>query len=150
MDASPGFNQISTYRLDQEASSFITNQGLFCYKMILFSLKNASATFRRLVKRMFKECIGNTIEVYVDDMVVKSLMSEVHLEKAFRILCKHRMMLYPAKCTFGILMNKFLDSIITQRGIEECLDQIKALRDMPSPKTVCKIQRLNKRVAALS
>lgn len=73
---------------DKEATSFITDQGHF-YTSMPFGLKNTSVTYQKLVMKMFKECIGDTMEIYIDDMVVKSLKREDHLkhmEKAFHIL----------------------------------------------------------------
>ena len=64
---------------DQEKTSFITGQGLFCYKLIPFGLKNAKATYQKLVNHMFHPQIGQNVEVYVDDMLVKSLDEGKHL-----------------------------------------------------------------------
>ena len=58
--------------LDQKHTSFIIDHGLYYYKVMSFGLKNARATYQRLVNMMFKEQIGKTIKVYVDDMLVKS------------------------------------------------------------------------------
>ena len=60
------------YPPDEEKTSFITPKGLYCYKVMPFGLKNAGATYQRLVTKMFKHLIGNTVEVYIDDMVVKT------------------------------------------------------------------------------
>ena len=67
-------------KVDQEKTSFITSQGLFCYKVMHFSLKNAGATYQRLVNHIFRPQIGWNVEVYVDDMLVKSVDEEKHLE----------------------------------------------------------------------
>ena len=60
MDAFSGYNQIPMYELDQEKTAFITNRGLYCYKVMPFGLKNAKATYQRLVNKIFKEQIGRT------------------------------------------------------------------------------------------
>ena len=73
MDAFSRYNQIKMDEADQEKTSFITSQGLFCYKVMPFGLKNAGATYQRLVNRMFHLQIGRNVEVYVDDMLGKSL-----------------------------------------------------------------------------
>ena len=65
---------------DQEKTSFVTSQGLVCYKVILFGLKNAGATYQRLVNHMFRPQIGWNVEVYIDDMLVKSQDEEIHLD----------------------------------------------------------------------
>ncbi|XP_059654681.1 uncharacterized protein LOC132301448 [Cornus florida] len=92
MDAYFGYNQISMYTSDREKMAFITDRGLYCYKVMLFGLKNAGATYQRLVNAMFKHQIGRNMEVYVDDMLVKSLKAEDHLTDLclpfFRVLRK--------------------------------------------------------------
>ena len=72
MDAFSGYNQIRMHEADQEKTSFVTSQGLFCYKVMLFGLKNAGATYQRLMNKMFAQQIRRNIQVYVDDMLVKS------------------------------------------------------------------------------
>ena len=72
MDAFSGYNQIKMDEANQEKTYFITNQGLFCYNVIPFGLKNAGATYQRLVNHMFRPQIRQNVEVYVDDMLVKS------------------------------------------------------------------------------
>ena len=79
MDAYSGYNQISMYEPDEEHTSFIIDRGLYCYKAKPFGLKNAGATYQRLVNIMFKDLIGKTMEVYVDDML-KSRMAGDHVE----------------------------------------------------------------------
>jgi len=75
MDAFSGYNQILMNPDDQEKTSFITERGTYCYKVMPFGLKNAGATYQRLVNRMFKDLLGKTMEVYIDDMLVKSTSS---------------------------------------------------------------------------
>ena len=72
MDAFSGYNQIKIDEADQEKTSFITSQGFLCYKVMPFGLKNARATYQRLVNHMFRPQIGRNVEVYLDDMLVKS------------------------------------------------------------------------------
>jgi hypothetical protein len=69
MDAFSGYNQIQMAEADQEKTSFITDRGLYCYKAMPFGLKNASATYQRLVNKMFEKQIGRNVEVYVEDML---------------------------------------------------------------------------------
>ena len=113
MDAFSGYNQISMDPDDQEKTSFVTVQGTYCYRVMPFGLKNAGATYQRLVNRMFQKQIGATMEVYIDDMLVKSTTAELHiahLSEAFQILRKYNMKLNPSKCAFGVLDGKFLVS----------------------------------------
>ena len=82
------------YELDEEHTSFITDQGLYCYKAIPFDFKKVRATYQRLVNMMFKDMIGRSMEVYMDDMLVKSKMAKghaEHLKHIFSILQKYQM-----------------------------------------------------------
>ena len=76
MDAFSGYNQILMHPDDQEKTAFITERGMFCYTVIPFRLKNAGATYQRLVNKMFTDMLGTTMEVYIDNMLVKSLVVE--------------------------------------------------------------------------
>ena len=136
MDAFSGYNQISMDPGDQEKTSFVTTQGTYCYRVMPFGLKNAGATYQRLVNRMFQKQIGMTMEVYIDDMLVKSTTAELHiahLSEAFQILREYNMKLNPAKCAFGVSAGKFLGFIVNNQGIEANPDKIKDVLDMPLP-----------------
>jgi hypothetical protein len=153
MDAFSGYNQIVMDESDQEKTSFITSRGLFCYKVMPFGLKNAGATYQRLMNRMFHDQIGRNVEVYVDDMLVKSKEEDDHLEdlrETFETLRKYQMKLNPSKCAFGVYSGKFLGFMVSQRGIEANPDKIKAILEMQPPKTTKEIQRLTGRVATLN
>ena len=80
MDAYSGYNQIPMYEADEEHTSFIIDIGLYCHKAMPFSLKNTEVTYQRLVNWMFRDLIGKSMEVYVDDMLVKSKMIRDHIE----------------------------------------------------------------------
>ena len=97
-----------------------------------FGLKNARATYQRLVNRMFQKQIGTTMEVFIDDMLVKSIIAELHithLSEAFQVLREYNMKLNPAKCAFEVSTGKFLGFIVNNRGIEANPDKIKAVLD---------------------
>ena len=64
---------------DQEKTSFVTEQGTYCYRVMYFGLKNIGATYQRLVNKMFQKQIGVSMEVYIDDMLVKSVKAELHI-----------------------------------------------------------------------
>jgi len=116
LDAYSGYNQIKMYPLDQEKTNLIANGANFCYKVMPFGLKNASATYQRLMDKVSKELIKKNFEVYVDDMVGKSLSPDQHardLTKIFAQLIKHNMRLNPEKCTFGVGEGKFLGFMLT-------------------------------------
>ncbi|KAF5796121.1 putative nucleotidyltransferase, Ribonuclease H [Helianthus annuus] len=153
MDAFSGFQQIQMEPSDQEDTTFMTPTGIYCYTAMPFGLKNAGATYQRLVNMMFKDKLGETMEVYIDDMVVKSKKAEDHLRDikgAFDILDQYNMKLNPAKCHFGVGAGKFLGYMVTKRGIEASPEQIKAILDIKSPSNMKDVQRLTGRVAALN
>ena len=102
---------------------------------------------------IFKEHLGRTMEVYIDDMLVKSEKSVDHidhLKQSFDILCKYQMKLNPTKCSFGVRAGTFMGYMVTRRGIEGNPDQIKAIVEIKSPKNLKEVQRLAGRVAALN
>ena len=153
MDAFSGYNPILIYPEDQEKTSFMTSKGIYCYKVIPFGLKNAGSTYQWLVNMMFADQIGRTIEVYINDMLVKSLEAEdqiCHLQQAFSTLRKYNMKLNPAKCSFGVSSDNFLGYIVTHWGIEANPKQIRAIHSIPSPKNVKEVQKLTGRMPALS
>lgn len=86
MDAYSGYHQIAMAVEDQEKTTFISPRGTYCYKVMPFGLKNAGATFQRMVTKMFAKQLGNTMEAYIDDMVVKSKHASDHLEHLGEIL----------------------------------------------------------------
>jgi len=152
MDAFSGYHQIPLCPEDQEKTAFITDRGLHCYKVMPFGLKNAGATYQRLVNRLFEPLIGQTMEVYVDDMIVKSKLEGDHnrdLQKTFEILRAFNMKLNPKKCVFGVRSGKFLGFMISNRGIEANPDKIQAILDMKPPRNVREVQRLTGCIAAL-
>ena len=103
-----------------------------------FGLKNAGATYQKLMNRMFHDQIGRNVKVYVDDMLVKSMEEENHMDdlrETFKTLRKYQMKLNPNKCAFGVYSGKFLGFMVSQRGIEANPDKIKAILEMQPPKT---------------
>jgi len=137
MDGFSGYNQIKMAPEDREKTSFITPWGTFCYKVMQFGLINAEATYQRGMTTIFHDMIHKEIEVYVDDMIVKSITEEEHVEyllKMFQRLRKYKLRLNPNKCTFGVRSEKLLGFIFSQKGIEVDPDKVKAIREMPSPK----------------
>ena len=118
-----------------------------------FGLKSAGATYQRLVNQMFKKQIGKNVEVYVDDMLVKSREEENHLDdlrKTFNTLKQYNMKLNPSKCAFGVSSGKFLGFIVSQRGIEVNPEKVRAILEMSLPRTTKEVQSLTGRVAALN
>ena len=101
---------------DQERTSFVTSQGIFCYKVMQFGLKNAGVTYQRLMNKMFTHQIGRNVQVYVDDMLVKSLCENDHLDdlqETFDTLRSYNMKLNPSKYVFGVTAGKFLGFMVS-------------------------------------
>ena len=120
--------------------------------MIPFRLKNARATYQRLVTKMFRPLLGSSMEVYIDDMLVKSKQCPDHvtnLQQAFDLLREYGMKLNPLKCAFGVSTRKFLGFMVTQRGIEANPLQIKSILQSPAPSSKKEIQQLNGQLVAL-
>ena len=153
MDTFSGYNQFRMDPNNQEKTSFVTGQDTYCYQVMPFGLKNAGATYQRLVNKMFQKQIGTSMEVYIDDMLVKSTKAGLHvhhLVEAFQVLKDYRMKLNPTKCAFGVSAGKFLGFIVNNRGIEANPNKIRAMLDMRPPLNTKEVQRLTGRIAALS
>ena len=152
LDAFQGYHQIPFHEEDQEKMTFVTDRGTYCYTVMPFGLKNAGATYQRLVNRLFHDQLGRNMEAYVDDMLVKSLLAEEHptdLEECFKTLRRFQLKLNPTKCAFGVSAGKFLGYIVHHRGIEVNPEKIKAILEMPAPRSIKEIQQLTGRIAAL-
>ena len=105
------YNQISMNFPDPEKTTFITKEGLYCYRAMPFGLKNTGETYERLVNKVFVDKIGQTMEVYIDDMMVKSPTMEQHIwdpSNTFAALKLYNMKLNPEKYTFEVEARKFL------------------------------------------
>ncbi|XP_073041970.1 uncharacterized protein [Primulina eburnea] len=153
MDAYQGYHQIPLAGEDQDKVSFITSEGTFCYVVMPFGLKNARATYQRLMDKVFSGQIGRNVEVYVDDILVKSksladLITD--LRETFATLRSYGLKLNPQKCTFGVKSGKFLGYMVTERGIEANPEKVKAIQSMTPPGNLQEVQKLAGRIAALS
>ena len=121
LDAHSGNHNVFPEEAYKCKCAFVTAAGTFMYKMMPFGLKNAGATYERLVDNVFKHQKGRNIEVYVDDSIVNFKRHEDHiedLEETFDCLRKYRMKLNPKKCTFGVRSGKFLGFMISRRVID--------------------------------
>ncbi|GKC70318.1 reverse transcriptase domain-containing protein [Tanacetum coccineum] len=137
LDAYKGYHQIKMAKEDEEKTAFITSQGIFCYSKMPFGLKNAGATYQRLVDKAFQKQIGRNLEVYVDDLVIKSCTEQEvirDVEETFRTLGKINMKLNPKKCTFGMKEGIFLGYKVNSDGLMVCPDKVEAVLSLPSPK----------------
>ena len=137
---------------DAEKTSFITPYGLYCYNLMPFGLKNAGATYQRLVTKMFRSLLSSTMEVYINDMLIKSKRRPdhaAHLQQTFDLLREYGMKLNPLKCAFGVSASRFLGFMVTQRGIEANPAQLKAILQSPAPSSKKGIQQLTGQLAAI-
>ena len=153
MDAFLGYNQIKLDKANQEKTLFFTSQGLFCYKVMLFGLKNVGVTYQRLINKMFAHQIGRNVQVYMDDMLAKSILEDDHLndlQETFETLRFYKKNLNPSKRAFRVTAGKFLGFMISQRGIEVNLEKIEAIMESKPPKTVNEVQSLNDKIAVLN
>ena len=144
------YHQIPMHPPNTEKTSFITPHGLYCYNVMPFDLKNAEATYQRLVTKMFRTLLNSTMEVYIDDMLVKSKQRPdhvVHLQQTFDLLREYGMKLNPLKCAFGVSASRFLGFMVTQRGIKANPAQLNAILQSPAPSFKKWIQQLTGRLA---
>ena len=133
LDAFQGYHQIPLALEDQEKTAFVTPTGNYHYKVMPFGLKNARSTYQRMMTRMFEPQLGKNIEVYIDDMVVKSKVVSEHVKdlgNIFEIMRKHKLRLNASKCSFGVGSGKFLGCMVTHRRIEVNPDQVKAINNL--------------------
>ncbi|GKD99250.1 reverse transcriptase domain-containing protein [Tanacetum coccineum] len=138
---------------NEEKMAFHTNQGVYCYTKMPFDLKNAGTTYQRLVDKAFDSQVGRNIEVYVDDLAIKSHTEAEMLrdiDETFRTLRKINMKLNPKKCTFGAVEGMFLGYMISLEGIKPCLDKTEAVLQLSSPRTIKEVHSLNGKLASLN
>ena len=116
LDAFSGYHQNPMYTSDAEKTSFITPHGILCYNVMSFGLKNVGVTYQWLVTKMFRPLLGKTMEVYIDDMLVKSKQHLDHftcLQEASELLKAYDMKLNPSKCAFEVNAGRFLGFMVT-------------------------------------
>ncbi|GKV13892.1 hypothetical protein SLEP1_g24854 [Rubroshorea leprosula] len=151
LHAYSGYHQVHMAPQDEVKTIFYASDEIYCYVMRPFGLKNARATYQKKVTIVFRAQIDRNLEVYVDDIVVKSLKVEDHLtnlRKTFDNLRKHNMKLNPAKCVFRVESGKFLGFLVFIKGIEVNPEEIKAIEEMKLPKSIKDVQCLIGRVTA--
>ena len=134
MDSFMGYNQIKMVSKDMTKITFTTEWGIYCYTIMLIQLKNAGATYRRMAIALLHDMMHNEVEVYVDDMIVKSKDRGGHiinLMKFFERIKEYRLRLNIQKCTFGVIVGKLLGFLVSDKGIEVDVSKIKAILDKP-------------------
>ena len=138
MDCYAGYHQILMDEEDAEKMAFITPWGVYHYRVMPFGLKNAGATYKRAMTTILHDMIHKEIEVYVDDVIIKSREKTnhlTHLRKFFECSRRYNLKLNPSKCVFGVPARKLLEFIVSRRGIELDPSKIKAIQELSPPKT---------------
>ena len=138
MNRFSGYNQILMAPEDMEKTTFIIEWGTYCYKIMPFGLKNARTTYQRIATTLFHDMMHRDVEVYVDDMILKSRGKADQLkalERFFERIQKFILRLNPKKCTFRVTSGKLLGHMFSERGIEVDPDKIKVILDMLVPRT---------------
>src|SRR3954470_13463189 len=128
---------------DEEHTSFITSYGVFCYRTMPFGLKNAGATYQRMTQACLKEQIGRNVQVYVDDIVIKTYSANTLLDdlrETFVALNEYKIKLNPKKCMFGIPAGKLLGYMVSARGIEAIPEKVQAIAKMQRPTNIRGVQ----------
>ncbi|GKV33979.1 hypothetical protein SLEP1_g42410 [Rubroshorea leprosula] len=152
LDASSRYHQVQLWLDDQEKMTFYVGDVIYYYVMMPFGLKNARATYQKLVQLVFKLQIDRNIEIYVDDIIVKSLKAKNHIDnlnETFQNLTPAQMKLNAFKCMFAIELGKFLGCVVSKKGIEINSKRVQAIKQMEPPKTVKYVQHLTGHLAAL-
>ena len=139
MDGFSDYNQIKIVEEDQHKMKFTTPWGTFCYQVMPFGLKNASATYQRAMTTIFHDVLHVIMEDYVDDILGKYKIRDSNtdvLTTIFERLEKYKVHLNPKKCVFGVKSGKLLCYIVSRRGIEVDPAKVKAIMEMPPPTTL--------------
>jgi hypothetical protein len=153
LGAYSGYHQISLTIDDEEKTAFITSFDISCYTKMAFGLKSGGATYKKCVHTILVGQIGQNVEAYIDDIVVKS---EMHrdllddLKETFDNPRKFKMMLNPKKCVFGVSSGKLLGYMVSSRGIDANLKKVEAIKKLQPPQTRKEIQKLAGMMATLS
>ena len=118
--------------------------GTFEWLVMPFGLKNACATYQRAMNAIFHDMLAHQMEVYIDDIVVKSKRANKHvdhLRKSFEIMRHHQLKLNPLKCAFGVCTGNFLGFLVHQRGIEVDQNKVKVIALANAPQNKKKLQK---------
>jgi hypothetical protein len=153
LDAYSRFHQIQMAKEDREHTAFVTVDGLYCYVVMPYGLRNALSTFVRAMSKTFGDLIRDRIEIYVDDIVVNTKRGSTLVEDltlVFDKLRATRMKLNPDKCVFGVSTGKLLGFLVSHRGIEANPEKIRAIEAMRPPARIKDVQKLMGSLAALS
>ncbi|XP_059669124.1 uncharacterized protein LOC132314258 [Cornus florida] len=146
MDGHSGYNQIYLAEEDVHKTAFRCpgSIGTFEWIVMPFGLKNAGATYQRAMNSIFHDMIGRFMEIYIDDVVVKSSAKRQHLEhlkRAFERMRIHKLKMNPLKCAFGVSAGNFLGFLVHKRGIKVDQNKVKAIINARAPANKKQVQR---------
>ena len=153
VDAYSGFHQIPLNPNDQIKTTFITPYGAYCYRTMPFGLRNAGATYQRCMQKCLQDQLDKNVQVYVDDVVIKTKQSHTLIEdlrQTFANLRRFRMKLNPEKYTFAVPAGKLFGFLVSSRGIKANPTKIRAIERMELPKTLNDVQKFTGCLALLS
>jgi hypothetical protein len=147
MDGNTGYNQIFMALEDINKTAFRVPRvvGLFEYVVMTFGLKNAGATYQRAMNYIFYDLIGKLVEIYIDDVVVKSVSVQGHLGDLRQVLERTRrfgLRMNMKKCAFGVSAGQFLGFLVHERRIEIGLKSQEAVKTMVPPTIKRELQQL--------
>ena len=147
MDGHSGYNQIYIAEEDVPKTAFWCPRaiGTFEWVVMPFRLKNAGVTYQRAMNSIFHGMIGQFIEVYIDDVVIKSPTKCKHLvdlENALQRMRTHKLKMSPLKCAFGVSVGNFLGFLVHPRGIKVDKNKAKAIQAAQTPISKKELQRL--------
>lgn len=146
LDAFSDYNQIKLEQQDQVKIAFVTHRAIYAYQVLPMGLMNVGVTYQRTMNKIFSKQIGRNLEVYEDDMIVKSEKQRDYIQElreTMETLRKYQLRLNPNKCVFGVSSRKFLGHMISGQRIEANPDKTRAILEMPPPSTPKQIQSLN-------
>ncbi|GKV47251.1 hypothetical protein SLEP1_g54167 [Rubroshorea leprosula] len=146
MDGHSGYNQIfiADTNIPKTASRCPGAAGTFEWVVMPFGMKNIGATYQRAMNAIFHDMIGKFMEIYIDNVVVKSHGEEdhlVHLRKAFEQMRQHGLKMNPLKCAFGVSAGNFLGYLVHERGLEVDKNKAKAVIEAKSPQNQKELRR---------
>ncbi|GKA59188.1 reverse transcriptase domain-containing protein [Tanacetum coccineum] len=148
-----GITHKNGQRRRRKKVNYHKSRDIYVYSKMPFGLKNARATYQRLVDKAFQRQIGRNLEVYVDDLVIKSRTEEEiirDIAETFKTLRQINMKLNPKKCSFGMQEGMFLGYKVNTDGLKVCPDKADAVLSLPSPRCLKDVQKLNGKLASLN
>ena len=119
LDAYSGYNQIPMFSLNLSSTTFIMPTGMYFYNLMSFGIKNVRATNQCMMSHMLEIMLGKTMEVYIDDMLVKLKSRDnhlAHMQETFQLMRQHHLRLNLNKCTFGVESKKFLSFLVSVKS----------------------------------